>query len=361
MWRVLSKLFVQTFYRANAGFFLFFFFVFFGAVEGGQLVGYHLSLIKSILESGTVLVLILFCWLFYHLKCTASFLRIIDSHEGSFLHTLQTLNKSKQWPIFLALYVMVYAPVLSYSIVLVAVGWQRGFITTTLLVLLFQLFTTVLFTGIILYRLNNWLVHFTLPSFRLPFRKKLLLVVLQHFTHERKTALLVLKAFSLFLLYLVLVWNRGRYDNDSFLLFYLVIFLAHAALPWLAVQFIERSFPAYRNLPVPLVSRCSVFLLPYSVLVLPEAVNLFYFGDALPVAHRLAYSINLPASLFLLTAFIYSEARSRDEYLKAAFLVLFVTLFVLHVQAFWWWIVVQGLIAAILFASGYYRYENANE
>jgi hypothetical protein len=66
---------------------------------------------------------------------------------------------------------------------------QRGFITTTLLVLLFQLFTTVLLPASS-YTAQQLAGPFYPSSFRLPFRKKLLLVVLQHFTHERKTALL---------------------------------------------------------------------------------------------------------------------------------------------------------------------------
>jgi hypothetical protein len=361
MWPVLSKLFVRAFYRANAGFFLFFFFVFFGAIEGGQLLPYHLSLMKSILQSGIVLSVVFVAWLLYHLKCTGFFLRVFNSAEGSFLYRLQTLSPVRQWFVFLLLYMMVYAPVLVYGIVLCVVGWQSGYPVTALSVLLFQLATTAFFTGIIIYWINHWLIYFSLPGFRLPFQKKMSLLVLYYFSHERKTALLVLKGFSLLLLYLILVWNRGRYDNDSFLLFYLVVFLAHAALPWFAVQFLERSFSAYRNLPVSLAGRGAIFLLPYVILVLPEAVYIFTFGDALPVAHRLAYSINLPVSLALLTAFQYSEASGRNEYLKAVFALMFISLFVLHVQAFWWLIVMQLMMAAILFSAGYYRYEKQEE
>lgn len=357
MWPVLSKVFIRSFYSANAGFFLFFLFIFFGAVEGGQLLSYHFSLMKSIVSSTTVLLLVLFFWTLYHLKCTAFFLRIIASHEGAFLFYLQTLSPKRQRGIYTGLYAAVYAPVLFYAVVVAVAGWTLGYTIHAAVILLFQVFSVFFFTKIIQYRLNHWLHVFYFPSFCLPFRKQLLLCTFYHFFIERKNALLLLKAFSLSILYIIVVWNKGRYDNDSFMLFYLVLFLAHAALPYYSVQFLELRFPVYRNLPVPLYRRALVFLLSYTIVVIPEMVYLFYFGDALPVANKLAYSINLPASLFLLTAIQYSEAQSREEYLKATFALFFISIFVLHVEAFWWWIMIQLLIAFVLFASGYYQYE----
>jgi hypothetical protein len=50
MWRVLSKLFGPNVLPCQCRLFPVFLFCLFGAVEGGQLVGYHLSLIKSILD-----------------------------------------------------------------------------------------------------------------------------------------------------------------------------------------------------------------------------------------------------------------------------------------------------------------------
>src|SRR5690349_12997059 len=119
MWLLLNKSFVRRFYKANTGLFLFFFFVFFGAVNGSSLVSYHLSLMNSILRSPITLLLVLRCWAFYHVKCTAFFLRIINSEEGTFLIQLQTLPVAKQWLLYLLLYASVYAPVLVYAIVVV--------------------------------------------------------------------------------------------------------------------------------------------------------------------------------------------------------------------------------------------------
>lgn len=69
----------------------------------------------------------------------------------------------------------------------------------------------------------------------------------------------------------------------------------------------------------------------------------------------------MQANLALLTAILYSEAQHRDEYLKACFGLVFVSIFFLHVQAFWFWIVVQSAMAVLLFVNGYYRFEKAED
>lgn len=359
MQQALNKVFVQAFYKANTGFFLFFFFVFFGAVQSGTLLSYHLSLLKSLLGSTTILGLVLLCWTAYHIKCTSFFLRVVNSGEGSFLYNAQSLSKGRQWLVYTLLYTAVYLPVLSYAVVAAAVGVQKGYVLPSVLILLYQVLSLALFTGLIHYRMNHWIVRFRMPSFSLPVKKTYLLYVLYYFTAEKKNVLLLIKAFSLLLLYIALVWNGGPFNNDDFILFYLLILIAHAVLPYLSVQFAERRLALARNFPVSLFTRGLAFLLPYCLLLLPEAVYLFLVPNAMPPLSKAAYVANLPASLALLTALQYSEAQSRDEYLKALGGLLFVTLFVLHVQAFWIWIAVQFIIAVLLFASGYYTFEAA--
>ena len=361
MWQVLDKLFIRSFYKVNAGFFLFFFFLFFGSVQGGSLVSYHLSLMNGILRSSITLLVVLVCWLFYHVKCTTFFLRIINSEEGKFLFNLQAVQSKKQWLYFLLLYVSVYAPVVIYSLVLVWVGFAKNAILSATIILLFQAISIAFFTGVITYRLNHWLQKMEWPVLPLRIQKRFCLYVFFYFVQERKNLLLLLKLFSLALLYIVLVWNRGAYDNDAFLLFYLVLLLAHAAVPYFAVHFLEKEFAVSRNLPLSLGKRLLAFLLPYLLLLLPECLYILFQADAFSISQRLAYCINLLASLWLLTAFLYSEAQRREEYLKATFAVVFLSIFLLHVQAFWLWIIVQFVIATILFVSGYNKFEQAVE
>lgn len=359
MLSLLSKVFIRQFYSSNAGFFLFFFFVFFGAVEGGQLLTYHLSIMHSMLGSGAVLLLVFACWLLYHLKCVGFALKTIDQPQCSFLYNLQAADSAKQWVCCLVVYAGLYAPVLFYAVLVAIVGFREGQMYSALWILTFLFGTLFVFTAALRYRLTNWLYRFRLPSITGGTRKKFPLFILFHFLNSRKKWLLALKSFSLLLLYTILVWNKGRYDNDSFLLFYLVILAAHAVVPFAAVQFMENDLLFSRNLPIPLFSRMLAFLFPYILVLLPETAYILLQADGLPVNHRVAYVVNFAASLFLLTAIQYSEAVSRDEYLKATFAVVLISIFVLHAQAFWFWIGAQLLMAIILFASGYKNFERS--
>lgn len=361
MLRVLNATFVQAYYRANTGFFLFFFFVFFGAVQGGALVSYHLSLMKSILGSHTILLLVFGCWTAYHVKCTTFFLAVINAADGNFLYNLQATNKAKQFLVFAALYTSVYLPVLLYALLTASVGFQKGYVFSPLLILAYQALSITTFIAVIHHRLNNWINSFHLPSFSLPFKKAYLLFGLYYLWAEKKNVVLLIKVLSLSLLYLALVWNGGPFKNDSFILFYLLIMAAHAVLPYLSVQFAENRMAFARNLPLPLYKRAVAFLLPYALLVIPETAYLFAVTNAMPVALKAAYIINIVATLALLTAITYSEAQSREEYGKAVGGLLFISVFVFHVQAFWPWIAVQLVIASVLFVAGYYKFERAEE
>jgi len=354
---LLTKLFVRSFYKANAGFFLFFFFVFFASVPGGAMVKYHSDIMHGILGSLLTVSLVLFCWLLYHFKCAGFIVKIINSPEGNFLYNLQAVKKRKQWMMYLLVYTMLYAPVLIYSIVLCIVGVRTGYGFNAFIVAFFQVISLIGFTTVVHYRLNNWIRKISLPSLHIRFRKSFRFYTVYYFLLQKRTLFLVLKSFSLLLLYIVLVWNNGKYSSDSFLLFYLVILMAHAILPYLSVQFMENSFAISRNLPLPLYKRATTYLLSFALFLLPELAYILYHAQNFSIEHRLAYYVNLVVSLFLLTAVQYSDAFNRNEYMKASFGLFFVSIFALHIQAFWVWIGVQVVIGVILFRTGFYRYE----
>lgn len=357
MFRLLNKLFIRNFYQSNAGFFLFFFFIFFGAVQGGSLVGYHLSLMKSILGSWVTLLVVSCCWLLYHLKCFFFVLRIINSEEGRFLHTLQALPSAKQWRSCLFIYFCLYIPVLLYAILLAVVGFRWGDDASAWAIVTFQLLSLFVFSFFLFRRLNDWLrkpFRFRWP-FSLP--NSFVFYNVVYFTTQKRLLFLVLKSFSLLLLYLSLVWNRDRYTHDSFLLLYLLMLMAHALVPYLSVQFLERQASFIRNLPLSLAKPAAFYIASYLLLLLPEACYIFYQATAFSIEHRLAYAANAVSSLCLLTAIQYADAVDRNEYLKAAFGLFFFSVFALHAQAFWAWIAIQLTVAGILFIHGYYRFE----
>ncbi len=358
MIKTLTKLFIASFYKANTGFFLFFFFIFFGSVNGGTLISYHASLLTSILSSWVVLGGVFFFWALYQIKCSVFALRIINSPEGMFLYNMQAAPPKKQIAVYTFLQTSFYAPVLAYSIVAIGFGFKHGHSGPSLVIILFQLLVIACGTWVVYHRLNNWLAPKKTFDIGIHLPKPFATYLLFHFISQRKMVMVALKVLSVILLYVVLILNGGKADNDSFLLFYLVILLGHFIAPFFAVQFMENDLTIFRNLPLRKMDYAMAYLLCYCLLLLPELTYLVLYAQSLlSLPQILAYYGVAIASLFLLTAIQYSEAMDRDEYMKVGFALFFVSIFALHIQAFVAWISVQFVIGVILFWTGFYKYE----
>ena len=364
MLRFLTKLFVYSFYRHNAGFFLFFFFVFFGVVNGGSLLAYHTSLVESMLRSPVILAGVFACWSLYHWKCTAWCRRLIDAPEGSFLSTVQALPPSRQLGLYATVHSLLYAPVAVYAAVVTVYGLRHHYTIAALAVALFQLLVIALGTGTLYRRLHSWTVPHRrfLPALHWKRPKPFPLYILYHFSTDRRALLLSLKALSGALLYIVLAWNHDALDNDSFIFFFLLILLAHTALAFGAVRFLEGPLALWRNLPLTLLYRAGVYVFTYAVLLLPELVyGLWLSGNLAPLLVIFAYYAIAVASLFFLTAVQYTERMEAGDYVKVVFALAFVSIFALHAAAFVVWMAILVVMGVLLFWSGFYRYEGPGE
>lgn len=358
MTKALFKLFVVSFYKANASFLLFFYFIFFGTVNGGSLISYHVSLLKSIAGSSQILIGVAFFWLLYETKCLLYLLRIINSDEGGFLYNLQSLPRFQQVLIYAGCQMMLYLPVQSYALVAVVFSLQHGYNASAWYIAAFSVVVNVLGALVIYNRINNWIktpLRFKV-GFGLP--KPFVSYPVHHFFTTRKTLLAVLKIFSVTMLYIVSVWNKGKADNDSFLLFYLMIWLAHVSIPFLAVRFVEKELSFVRNLPLHKITYALMYFFCFCLLLLPEVIYLFLYGQTLLTPFEIvAYFGVAVTGLFLLTAVQYCDAMTREEYIKVCFALCFVSIFALHIKAFLFWICIQFFIGAILFWNGFYKYE----
>ena len=354
----LIKLFVLQFYRTNAGFFLFFFFFFFGSVNSGSLVVYHMSLVASMLQSPVVLTGVYIFWFLYFLKCILYCKKIINSKEGIFLYNLQALSCNGQCFAVFLIYTLMYAPVLFYSLIVAAVGITKGYYFVTSAIIIFQgcLCWLAVF---VLRREFNRLSNRTFSIRRqvwnhLPFE----IFILQYLFSEKKRLLWSIKAFSFFLIFIMLVLNKDNFNHDSFLLFYQMVILVHAAIPFLAIQFLEKHLSFYRNLPVRLFHRAFVFMVTYCILMIPEMLYMLWnSGHVISFNAVMLYFATAIATLFLLTAILYSGSLKAGDYVKVVFMLIFISIFAFHAQSYILWLSLEVVMATILFFNGYYQYE----
>jgi len=120
--KLLWKTLVRQYYRQNAGFFLFFFLIFFGVVAPSQQLAYHYALIRGILSTPPLLVLVLFLWLLYAAKCGQWVIGLQQRHDHAFLHLLPLRGKIKTFCFLLEVQIMLFLPVILYAMAVVGVA-----------------------------------------------------------------------------------------------------------------------------------------------------------------------------------------------------------------------------------------------
>src|SRR5258706_8393489 len=135
---VLNKIVVKSFYRQNAGFFLFLFVLFFGVVAPSQQLAYHRRLILGMLETKLFLGLVGLGWWLYGLKTVRFVWAVLDEPESAFLYPLAGLTADRLFGLCFGIQVLLLLPVWTYSLAVTGVAIQRHAYLTAVLVQLYM-------------------------------------------------------------------------------------------------------------------------------------------------------------------------------------------------------------------------------
>lgn len=362
LFNLLLKIWAIPFYRSNAGFFLFFFFLFFGTVSPGSLVTYHFSLIQSILSSNIILAGVLFLWTCYNHKCTQFIFNSITKEEGNFLYQFQALPFKKQIVLLSLIELFLFFPILSYITIVVVIALHQNQLLQASILILFALsicsISSIYYSNLIN---KTWIYKKPLLAFnffKITKPKHFHFLLLRLSFQKKKKQLLVLKLISLIAFYIALVWNGDRYDHDSLVLFLLLIIITHAALAFQFVRFIELSLQFFRNLPIQPIRIFLMYYITFIVLLLPELLYLILAGyPLLGIQQILAVYFTLVHTLLLFTTVQYSGIIDRNEFVKIIFGVSFVSIFFFNSEQYTWWATLTIFIALLLFFTSYSLYE----
>ncbi len=299
---ILQKILVNHFYKVNAGFFLFFFFILFGVVKGGQLIDYHLSLIQGMIESAVFLGCVIIIWFLYTLKCVNHITKQLTEPRQRFLITLNTLSSKEQYLYMLLVHIQIYLPVLLYAILIATIAARQHLFGSMFAVLISNM--VMIFFSAIIYRryLQKNVKEGLLKKIfvRPVFPKPMFSIPLWFIQKERTSMLLITKFFTLLLLYgFINLYEPDAPDIRPILLIMMLIVVSHAAII-LQVRFFEEERLVFtKNLPVPFTKKFIHLLLMYLLLLLPELLFMWK-GFALhfqlsDLPQILLFSISLPA------------------------------------------------------------------
>ncbi|HWK02463.1 MAG TPA: hypothetical protein VNS58_02455 [Puia sp.] len=369
--RILLQSLVRPFYRQNAGQLIFVFILFFGAVgelEGTQIhtgplyqFHYQYALILGMLSSHTLFGFVLLAWLLYAEKCTRFVLSALQQSDYSFLDLLNNLSPAKIFRIFFRLQLLLFLPIVLYSLAIITVAVYKGWLFGGLLVVGYILAVCMLAAARCQYQLRHpgrtpWLLLPSLPGV-LSWWK----LFIRYLVREHRLLLAGIKIVSCGMLYIsVKTITQDNYDLRMPSLLYGIGIFGHSILVYKFRELEEKNLLFYRGLPISLPARLIQYGLLYAVLLIPEMITLALLTP-MPLHPEDAFRLLLSgySLLLLLNSLLFVGPFPIKTFLKIV-LALFLLLYFAVMAGFLGWLSVCILAGALaLFGWRYYRYDAA--
>lgn len=358
--KVLQKVLVNYFYKVNAGFFLFGFFVLFGLPISP--VAFHLSLISGIIQSQLFLTLVMLAWLIYDFKCLDYILKQLRDPRQSFLFCFTYLPAKKTWIFMLYVQVFIYMPVLLYAIAIVWFAVKKHQYLFAAEIIIFN--TVVAATSAFIYmnaiqKKQLFKQTIALSRFSINLPKSFFSIPLYFLWNERKQMLLVTKFFSLMLLYgFIKLYEPERHDIRPIQLCLLLIAASHSAVVFEIRMFEERFLAFSRNLPLKMSGRFIRITLMYACLLLPEFILLFK-GNSIQfsIADYPQLALFAVALLSLFHTILLLEDTEMEQLTRVVFGVLAACFFIILYNPGSVLPCAILLLSFVLFNSYYYSFE----
>ena len=357
---VLFKVLVTRFYKINTGFFLLFFILLFGLLDGKSTMELHHSIMTGITSSYMFAAVAMLVWALYNFKCIGFCLKAIDEPENSFLFRLQSVSNKSQFYLLLSCHIAMYMPLLVYAFVTVMVGCSAHHYFLAGIFLLFQLAMCITGAAIYFNRINStWKKPpLTLPSFDISRKKNFLLYLIHYSLSNRKGTFIGIKLCSLFLLQAMVAANTDKLSKEAICVLIMFLISAHSLLPLYYVGFIEGELSFVRNLPIPIMRRLLVYVVTYAIIFIPELLFLLLNEHhAMPL--QLTFSLYMVAvsQLSLYTALQYLKRMHTERYTMFVFGLFFINLLLLASFNLWFLFLAEAIVSVSLFVKLYNRYE----
>lgn len=362
--RILFKLLIKEFYAINAGYFLFFFILFFGVVSPSDLVFFHVSIMLGMFNSPVLMAVVMLLWLLYISKCVFFGIKTFGKPENHFLTNLQSFSFNKQLVLFFINLFLLYLPVVIYSCFVVAMAFKQQHAGLAFVLISYHLLICIAGALAWYHNLNNSLTKNNNGFASLPRRLNAIgkiswpFYLLTYTAFHRKITFFSIKLFSLFVLYILFVLNKDDFNFINFIIIFLIVIMAHAVMPFYYISFMERNLSFIRNLPVSLLKTGLIYFISYCIILIPELLFLLVnaHGHISLTDIFLLYDIAV-VNLLLFTAILYMEEMRMKKYFKIVFGIFFVSTFLLHFKNYTFLIGAEFLIAIIIFINGYHLYE----
>ena len=358
---VFRKIFVNGFYRANAGVFLFVLLFMFGMLRMNE----HLLIAAFFLSSPVFLLIPLGISILYGFNVYFYYFRTFRQKENSFLSYSILMNRNHQARSAFGIQLFNFMPVLFYGCFLLSVAVFNGLIN--------RIFPVV--AGVIIFQLVNW--FFCLVLLNRPYHSlssRLLIRIPFHFGKSRihyifqfiayainadAIKLILSKFLSVVLITSAFyLYRSGDYKISIITLAVLFAVTFNGLLVFGMHDFYENQYRVTRNLPYSALNRFYVHSLILLILMFPELSAIMRNAGGIGFIKSLQVMAYCLGMVILIKSFLLVKAIDPEIFIKyAGYLFIGMTFLLLYRPPLILLAVVPLFISALLYKVFYYRYE----
>jgi hypothetical protein len=355
---VLTKVFVNGFYRKHAGMFCFVLYILFGVVEPGQVLSYHQALMVSFISSPLILCIGLIAWLIYTLKSWHYITGQLDEASQTFLfYSSTSISKKKQLRNWGFTQFWILLPIIIYALIAIIYGVYLHLYLAPFLIVLYLLILIVLSAYFHTYHLSRG-INKGFPIFKnikYKGQKYFFSLFLYHILEKNKLSYLMIKVASWFALTGTLYFfNDVKSGYKLAGIIVLIIVMIHSFLIIQEQEFTEVKLNFSRNLPYSRLWLYFNSIQLYILILLPETIALFF---KFPFVTAIEVWILLISLILLFRSLLYYTKQNRENYMKFIFGLFVVSSLIIMFNLMWFLIALNLLGSFGIFYFRYHHYE----
>jgi hypothetical protein len=322
---------------------------------------FHVSIINGIVQSRLFLFIVIGVWALYNLKCIVYTLKQLEQSKQNFLHWLNALPAKRVFLCMLFVQVMVYMPVIIYSLAVMFIAFQKHYYLSAIEVLAFNLFALVMSALIYIRAIQKRLTFkILLPlAISFTFKKPLFSIPLLHLLYSRKQMLLITKMFSLLFLYGFINLYVPQYpDIRPVQLCLMLVASSHVAIAYEIRTFEEEYLQFSKILPSLVIVRFGRITGMYACLLIPEIIMLIKgIHSQFTIFDYLQLIVWMIALLCMFHVILYLEDLNMDQMVRIVFGIMAAFFFIILYNPGIFLPISVCCLAFVLFNAYYYVYE----
>ena len=321
MLSVYIKTLAREFYAQHAGLFIFLFYMIFAAVEPGQMLSFHLSLLIGISASPVILGIFLLLFTVYTLKGFLFIRQKLSQDIYQFIYISNAAARKTQILNWFGIYVVICLPILIYALMLFTTAILHGHYITILALCLYPLGLFYLMARMTYQRINYQFTTIKIPfNIELPgISKPYWTWPLYYLLKEQVIMLLICKLLS-FVLFKSIIWAFAGDTPDVrvYMIAILAAILSHTTLIATVLRYEKVNLSFVNSLPLPGWKRLAHTVVFIVLLLLPEFILYSIASGFSPyiVITGIMFGVS---GLLLLRLSLYFLGDDMDRYLKFIF------------------------------------------